>query len=87
MKGQHEPGILREILIHKASWYNFHSVVNIRNMFEVEALEVHMLTVIYGGIVYVLDRDLNELVGKFDRDWAAQAHLKSWVTSGVTKSK
>jgi hypothetical protein len=37
-------------------------------MFEVEALEVHMLTVIYGGIVYVLDRDLNVLVGKFDRD-------------------
>jgi hypothetical protein len=46
-----------------------------------------MLTVIYGGIVYALDRDLNVLVGKFDRDWAAQAHLKSWVTSDVTKSK
>ena len=30
-------------------------------MFEVEALEVHMLTVIYDGIVYFLDRDLNVL--------------------------
>jgi hypothetical protein len=39
----------------------FFVIINIRNMFEVEALEVHMLTVIYDAIVYFLDRDLNVL--------------------------